>query len=121
VGESTTAGVGGVVNHAFLWENGEMTDLGTLGGSFSTAFSSGATGINSSGQVVGVSSTASGEQHAFLWENGEMTDLGTLHSESGSVATGINSSGQIVGYSQIVRYSDTGFPQNETHAVLWSK
>jgi probable HAF family extracellular repeat protein len=34
--------------HAFVWQNGIMTDLGTLGGSESYAYS-----INDSGQVVG--------------------------------------------------------------------
>src|SRR5213080_4303909 len=59
--------------HAFLWENGTMTDLGTLGGSTARAYD-----INDKGQVVGVSSTSSGLNHAFLWEDGTMTDLGTL-------------------------------------------
>ena len=49
--------------HAFLWEDGQMTALGTLpGGRFS-----GATAINSRGQVVGAGDSASGEEHAFLW------------------------------------------------------
>src|SRR4051794_30777895 len=48
-------------------------DLGTLGG---TSSSAGA--MNSSGQVVGQSSTAAGYNHAFLWQNGTMTDLETL-------------------------------------------
>jgi probable HAF family extracellular repeat protein len=49
--------------HAFLWEKGKMTDLGTLpGGDYGIAGS-----INDRGQVVGLSKTASGEFHAFLW------------------------------------------------------
>lgn len=49
--------------HAFLWEDGEMTDLGTLPG----AFQSFAVGINNRGQVVGRADTAAGETHAVLW------------------------------------------------------
>jgi probable HAF family extracellular repeat protein len=37
-------------NHGFLWENGKMFDLGTLGGA-----NSGAGGINDLGQIVGYS------------------------------------------------------------------
>jgi uncharacterized membrane protein len=39
-----------------------MTDLGTLSGAESCA-----TAINERGQVVGESTTASGETHAVLW------------------------------------------------------
>jgi probable HAF family extracellular repeat protein len=77
-------------NHAFLWENGVMTDLGTLGGNLSAA-----NAINDRGQVAGESNTASGEMHAFLWEHGVMTDLGTAGETSS--AHGINNRGEIVG------------------------
>jgi len=48
------------VSHAFLWQNGVMTDLGTLD------FSSAASAINDSGQVVGSSRDASGNCRALL-------------------------------------------------------
>jgi probable HAF family extracellular repeat protein len=57
--------------HAFLWENGSMTDLRTLGGGYSTA-----SAINDGGEIVGESQTASCQCHAFLWKNGFMTDRG---------------------------------------------
>ena len=48
--------------HAFLWQNGKMRDLGTLGGHNSYGRE-----INNHGQVVGISSTASGRVHAVVW------------------------------------------------------
>jgi probable HAF family extracellular repeat protein len=93
----------GVTSHAFLYENGQMNDLGALGG---TANSSEANAINNKGVIVGNSNG-----HAFVYENGLMTDLNTLIDPSLGFtlinATGINNLGQIVGYGTVnVLYTD---------------
>lgn len=77
----------------FLWENGKMTDLGTLGGT--CGFPS---WINDRGEVVGASDLIGDQtEHAFLWtrEKG-MQDLGTFGG-SDSDASMISDSGQVVG------------------------
>jgi len=68
-----------------------VIDLGTLGGT-----SSYGEAINNNGQVVGSSTTSSGDRHAFLYSNGSMQDInpaGGGYSE----AYGINNKGQVVG------------------------
>ena len=72
-----------------------MTDLGTLGGTYSTAY-----GINDGGTIVGNSRHVGGNRHAFSYDPGThtMTDLGTLGGDS-STAHGINDAGTIVGDS----------------------
>jgi probable HAF family extracellular repeat protein len=96
---------------AVLWENGGVTDLGTLpeGG-----YESAATAVNSRGQVVGYAQNLipdsnswtqyinylppSTQVRAFLWEGGVMQDLGTLGGTD-ALAALINESGQVVGWS----------------------
>lgn len=92
--------------HAFVYKNGSMHDLGTLGGNASDAFA-----INSSSQIVGWSETSTLNQHAFLSSGGSMLDLGTI-SGPNSTANDINETGQIVGWSDV----DNGI---HTHASLW--
>src|SRR5262244_1097699 len=76
-----------------------LTDLGTLGGTFSQAF-----GVNDKGWVVGFSTTEGDVGlHAFLWRDGVMTDFGTLAGSDTlplSAALSINNRGEIAGLSE---------------------
>lgn len=93
VGYGTFGGTGD--GHAFLYSDGVMRDLGTLG-SFSRAYA-----INNRGQVVGWSRVSYQPQveHAFLYNNGVMRDLGALSTGTMSWASDINDLGQVVGNS----------------------
>jgi probable HAF family extracellular repeat protein len=76
----------------FIWTNGTMTGLGTLGGTEGHA-----SGINNRGQVAGSSKLAGDEtQHAFFWSQGAMQDLTPANDyDSGSHA--LNDQGEVVG------------------------
>ncbi len=88
------------ISHAFMWENGRLADIGTLGGKDSVAHA-----INDHGWIVGISeidmtSIIGGEQSQFLYMNGEMLDLNRLiPRDSGWQlfnAVAINNRGQIL-------------------------
>lgn len=79
--------------HGFIATIDEIRDIGTLGGTRSTAYD-----VNASGQAVGISDTAGGESHAFLYSEGVMRDLGTLGGPESS-AFAINNAGVVVGSS----------------------
>ena len=112
----------GLEAHAALWNpltpngtTGTWFDLGTLGGSASTAFA-----LNSSGEAAGASLLTGGSQlsHAFLWKpeapnggTGHMFDLGTLGGAS-SQAFGVNALGDVVGISR----TKAGI----SHPFLWT-
>jgi len=81
--------------HAFLYSNGQMTDLGTLGGRTSVGF-----GINNAAHVTGAADTRAITSHAFLYSNGQMVDLGTLGGDF-SEGRGINDAGQVAGTSML--------------------
>src|SRR5215469_8455709 len=79
-------------SHAFLWENGRMTDIPTLGGTLA-----GAQCANNQGQVIGQSNlTGDNEQHAFFWDHGTLSDLGTLGGTF-FMAIWLNNAGEAVG------------------------
>ena len=96
--------------HALLWENGKMTDLGSLGG---TGYGGGnlALGINNLGQVVGNSDLPGDTaNHAFLWPKAKgMRDLGTLPGDAFSAAFSINDSARVVGISLDANFNPRAF------------
>jgi probable HAF family extracellular repeat protein len=91
----------------FIWKNGNMIDLGNLGGTlpgFNVC-------VNHRGQIIG-EATLPGDLllHAFLWD-GSMHDLGTLGGDN-SEAIWLNEAGEIAGSADL--------PGSELHdAVLW--
>lgn len=84
-------GVGG-----FIYSNGVVTDLGSLGAEGATP-----NALNIFGQVVGRSRRRDGTFAAFLYSDGKMIDLNTLLPAGSNwilgEARGINDFGQIVG------------------------
>jgi probable HAF family extracellular repeat protein len=90
----------------FLWRNGHMRDLGTLGGNFGMS-----TWMNNHGEVVGFSLLAGDRTgHPFLWSGRRLVDLGTLGGHF-AIAFWVNDNGEVVGGS------DTG--SRAFHGFLW--
>lgn len=95
--------------HAFLYKNGQMTDLTSI----LSPVMSWASDINEKGQIVGSAvfapNTNSEGQHAFLYdsESGSLTKLGTLPGRDFSVATAVNNNGQVVGNSRHANTADS--------------
>lgn len=110
-GNDTGAAVGQTfynLNHAFLWRDGTITDLGTLVGPGGYGW---AQQINNAKEIVGGSKASDGTFHAVLWNHGQISDLGTLGGPN-SFGNGINDLGQIVGGATVnnVINSILGFP-----------
>jgi probable HAF family extracellular repeat protein len=93
----------------FLWRDGHMRDLGTLGGTNGFAVV-----VNNLAQVAGDSNLAGDlKSHPFLWDKGVLTDLGTLGRDNGLV-NWINDDGEVVGRADL----PGGSPED---AFLWRK
>jgi probable HAF family extracellular repeat protein len=116
-GKSTLPG--DAVLHAFLWENGVMTDLGRgFHGPNSAAIINNASEI-ATGDAQYSSTAATGVEtlfcdspfvcHAATWTGaGVITDLGTLGGP-GSAGLFVNDSGQVVGVSETTTIDPFGF------------
>jgi len=92
------------VRHGFVYRNGAMSDLGSLGGY------SGALAINSAGVAAGFSSDSpNGFQRAVIWANNSILDISNGFE---SQARGINDFGSVVG--------ETMTPSGNQEAFRWS-
>src|SRR5262249_29493582 len=109
----------------FVWRNGTMTALPTLGGNNSYA-----TAANSRGQVVGWAENAVHDPtctgrgqvlqfRAVIWgpRDGQIQELPPLPGDTTSGATEINDRGQVVGIWGICDQAVGQF--SAAHAVLW--
>jgi len=95
--------------HPFLWQGGEMQDLGTIGGSLLCSVND----INNRGEIIGSMSTAGDQEiHPFLWDGRTLLDLGTLGGDFG-FANEINALGEVVGVA-------TNLNNQAQFAFLWN-
>jgi probable HAF family extracellular repeat protein len=99
----------------FLWRNGHMSALPTVGGNNGQA-----SAINARGEVAGYAETPVVDSAcppykttlAVVWQNGKAQGLPTVSGDPDGIAFGINDQGQAVGYS--------GTCLAATHAVVWN-
>jgi probable HAF family extracellular repeat protein len=102
--------------HAFLWEDGTLRDIGTLGGPDAMGLL-----LNNRGDVAGISFTdytvrdnlGTPAVHGFVWRDGKMHDVGTFGGDF-SYVNFLNSRGQAAGYANLA--GDTA-----AHAFLWDR
>lgn len=119
VGESDTNPAnttGNNLTRAFLWDNGQMTDLGGL---VSNGFSA-ASGINDDGAIVGWANNADNQRRAVIFKDGKVYDLNDLictTNEDGTLsvpsitlteARDVNEDGWIVGWGNTRGSSNSG-------------
>ena len=100
---------GDTAQHAFVYANGVMTDLGTLGGPNSAAYEGPTEALQAGGLAETSTPDPNGEDFCgygdnliclgFSWQNGVMTPLDTLGGNNAQ-GGGINDRGQIAGFAE---------------------
>src|SRR5579863_3269194 len=112
----------------FLWQNGEMVQLPTLGGNNGVAWA-----ISNRGEVAGFAEDSTPDTSCpvpqvlqfkpVVWEKGVIHKLPTFGGDPDGVAQQINDNGQVVGGSGNCATFNTNFLYNlvPVHALLWEK
>ncbi len=117
----------------FLWKDGSMTPLSTLGG-----YNSAASAINDQGEVAGNAETATTDStcppydpalgqyqvlqdEPVVWENGHIKELPTYGGDPDGFAIAINDYGQVAGASGDCSTFNliNGLYLSPVHALLW--
>jgi probable HAF family extracellular repeat protein len=93
---------------AFLWQEGVVQDLGSLGGTTQVG------AINEQGVMAGLSVNSQNQQRAVRIDSSGITDLGGAAGATASVANDINALGWIVGNSMVPSGSSSAY-----RALLW--
>jgi probable HAF family extracellular repeat protein len=110
------------VSHAFQWQSGVQTDLGTLpGGDSSTAG-----WINANGLIIGQAQngqidplTGGPELRAVVWKGGSILDLGTFGGDE-SASIGENDRGQVIGVAlNAITDPFSFFGATQARAFMW--
>jgi len=112
----------------FLWQDGEMVQLPTLGGNNGVAMA-----ISNRGEAAGFAETSRPDPgcpapqvlhfEPVVWGKGGIHKLSTLGGDPDGVAQQINDNGQVVGGSGTCATFNTNFLYNlvPVHALLWEK
>lgn len=123
----------GTTCQGFLWQDGAMTPLSTLGG-----YNAAASAINKQGEVAGNAETATADStcppydpsqgqyqvlqdEPVVWENGQIEQLPTYGGDPDGFAIAINNHGQAAGASGVCSTFNVvnGLYLSPVHALFW--
>jgi len=91
-----------------------MTDLGTLGGTFSLAAR-----VNKHGDIVGAAATNNNDEvHAVVWSGFSIVDLGVLEGYKNVQGFGINEHGDVVGEANLRAIGGFALPASQAFLFI---
>jgi len=105
--------------HPFIWRNGKMQDVGSLGGTLSipASLADGPFGkfLNNRGELAGTSTLPGDETwHAFVWSKNHLTEIGTFGGDN-SESFFMSEKGEVLGRAEV------SLDPFVRHAFIWEK